>query len=186
MSRDLLAEIDPRSLRLLAVGSLVLLVTAMALYLIKPLWLEYQAIKSSNQVLNQAMAYGTDLDKQLEQRKVNMHKLEEQLFGSSGAIPAKQMESYVIGILQSISWGQRVKLNSVKPMPNRDILQFRESPFEVSLSGDYFDLYHSLQAINSELGFIVIDKFIIQSDSLGKPGGILQMKLRMANYRILN
>ncbi|WP_373096688.1 type 4a pilus biogenesis protein PilO [Zhongshania sp.] len=186
MNRDDVGSLDPRSIRLLGGGLALLLVAALSLYVVKPLWLNYQSIKASNLMLVNAMTHGVDLDQQLAQRYANIKSIEESLFGSSGAIPAKQMEGYVIGVLQSISWQQQVKLDSVRPLASKDIMQFRELPFEVSFSGDYFSLFNCLQAINKELGFIVIDQLTISSDPSDRSGSALQMKLRMASYRIIN
>ncbi len=184
MNSRLAELIDPRSLRLLLGGCVLLLCAAISVYWIKPLWLQYQQLQQSNARMAAAVADGPALSEKIQQRYATMSHLEEQLYGSSGAVPARQIESYVIGSLQSISWSLGVKLDSVKPLPAKPILQFNETPFEVVLSGSYFDLFSWLQAVDRELGFIVVDTLNVTPSGGDRSGQALRMSLRMASYRV--
>ncbi|RDH89957.1 MAG: hypothetical protein DIZ77_12145 [endosymbiont of Seepiophila jonesi] len=77
-------------------------------------------------------------------------------------LPAQQMESYIIGRLQKVSWETNVELVSVKPGDGQTVQMFQESLFEVELNAGYFDFFKWLQTIGRDLGFIVIKKYGIQ------------------------
>ncbi|WP_372758354.1 GspMb/PilO family protein [Litorivivens sp.] len=177
-------HVEPRSLRLLLSGLLLLMVTALVVYVIKPQITAYNALARSNASLNQAIAYGPDLETQIQSRYVTMADLEAQLFGTAGAVSADKIESHIVGALQNISWQYGVTLEGVKPMPTKRITIFDEIPFEVSLRGDYFSLFSWLQAVNQQLGFIVVDHFEVASSGRAATDPNLIMTLRMANYRV--
>ncbi len=177
-------HVDPRSLRLLLAGVLLLLVTALALYVIKPQVTDLNSLLKSNESLGEAIAYGPELEAQIESRYLSMAELESKLFGTAGAVSTAKIESHIVGELQKISWVNGVTLESVKPLPSKHIMVFDEIPFEVSLRGDYFSLFSWLQAVNRQLGFIVVDHFEVSAGNRTATDPNLNMTLRMANYRV--
>lgn len=184
MRPDLQAHVDPRSFRLLLCGILLLVVAAGGVYGIKPLAVDLMALVKSNASLRQAIAYGPELEAQIQQRYQSMASLESQLFGAAGPVSESKIESHVVGELQAISWEYGVTLDGVKPLPTKPILIFNEIPFEVALRGDYFSLFAWLQAVNRQLGFIVIDHFEVAAGNRRPNDPNLTMTLRMANYRV--
>lgn len=177
-------HVEPRSLRLLLAGSLMLLIAALAVYLIKPKYLAWQMLVSSNESLDKAIAYGPELEAQIEGRYQRMADLEARLFGTAGAVSAQKVESHIVGALQEISWQNSVTLEGVKPLPSKKIMIFDEIPFEVTLRADYFSLFAWLQEVNRQLGFIVVDQFEIAAGRRSRTDPNLEMTLRMANYRV--
>ena len=110
--------------------------------------------------------------------------LEQTLNGDASNLPAKQMEAFVIGRLQTISWRNDVVLVSVRPREGTPLNQFRELIFDVELEGDYFDFFDWLRDIGEELGFVVVKRFeISKSNRSGAEKAPLEVDLTMAAYR---
>ncbi|WP_372779966.1 type 4a pilus biogenesis protein PilO [Litorivivens sp.] len=181
---DLQAQLNPDTLRWLLMGLLLLLVAASGVYLVKPKVVDLRSLLQQNAGLSQAIAYGPELQAQIEQRYQTMAELETKLFGSAGAVAANQIERHVVGELQKISWQQGVTLKGVKPLASKPIHIFNEIPFEVELRGDYFSLFAWLQAVNQQLGFVVVDQLEITAGNRSASDPNLDMTLRMANYRV--
>lgn len=181
---DLQAQLNPDTLRLLLLGVFLLLVAASGIYLVKPKVLELRSVLKQNAGLSQAIAYGSELQGRIEERYQTMTELESKLFGSAGAVAANQIERHVVGELQKISWQQGVTLKGVKPLSSKSIHIFNEIPFEVELRGDYFSLFAWLQAVNHQLGFVVVDQLEIKAGNRSPSDPNLDMTLRMANYRV--
>jgi hypothetical protein len=106
------------------------------------------------------------------------------LHGDTSDLPIKQVEAFVIGRLQTISWRNRVELIGVQPREGAEAGEFRELIFDVDLRGNYFDLFSWLKTVSAELGFIVIKRFEMSPISISagdEPELLLQ--LTMASYR---
>ena len=89
-------------------------------------------------------------------------KLSRELHGDMASLPERQMESFVIGRLQKVSWTTDVELISVEPGRGSQVQNFRESLFEVKLNAHYHDFFAWLQIVNDELGYVVVKKFDIR------------------------
>ena len=180
-----LQTVDPRQLRLIGYGTATLIVVAIVMYLILPQWRIYQATSQSLNIMRTNIAAGAGLDAQLEALRFDVNELERTLNGDASNLPAKQMEAFVIGRLQTISWRNRLKLVSVQPSEGQPIDQFRELVFDVELSGNYFAMFDWLADISEELGFIVVKRFDIETKSRNRieDAADLSVKLTMAAYR---
>jgi hypothetical protein len=98
-------------------------------------------------------------------------------------LPDKQLEAFVIGRLQGISWRNHVELRGVKPGKGEVVRIFREVLFDVEVSGDYFDLFAWLQELRRELGFVVVKQFAIRPLERDKENPRLSVKLSIVSYR---
>ncbi len=106
--------------------------------------------------------------------------LESRLFGRGANLPPGQMVSYIIGELDRLSDRHAIRLISVRPGDPSRVLIFEEIPFDVEVSGQYFDLFKWLQDTERELRPMVLKQFRI------RPGGerdLLNMSLRLVSYR---
>ena len=112
--------------------------------------------------------------------------LEQRLHGDLAGLPVKEVEAYVVGRLQAISWRNRVDLVGVEPGDGEDIETFREVLFRVRLNGDYFDLYSWLRDLGRELGFIVIKQYEMSPINQNEQNPRLEAVLTIAAYRTMS
>jgi hypothetical protein len=99
-------------------------------------------------------------------------------------LPMKQMEAFIIGRLQSISWRNDVQLVGVEPADGGLAGEFSELLFDVELHGRYLDMFAWLESTKEELGFVVIKQFEMTPISqAGAEEPELRVNLTMASYR---
>lgn len=176
--------LEPRQIQLIGYGGLALLVAVLLVYVVLPELKDYRSTGSSLRLLQSGVSDGGSLDKQLDRLRSDVAYLEKTLNGDASNLPAKQMEAFVIGRLQTISWRNNVVLVSVQPREGTPINQFRELIFDVELQGDYFDFFQWLRDIDEELGFVVVKRFQIKtSNRSGAEQEPLEVDLTMAAYR---
>jgi len=180
-----LQSLEPRQMQLAGAGVVALLLAVLLMYMVLPQWRAFQSVGTSLQLLRQGADEGATLDSQLATLRTEVEGLERTLNGDASNLPAKKMEGFVIGRLQTISWRNDVILVSVEPREGTPLNQFRELIFDVELRSSYFDFYDWLQDIGAELGFVVIKQFEISESNRSRPGEELplKVKLTMAAYR---
>lgn len=178
-------SLEPRQLQLGGYGGLGLLLTVLLVYVLLPEWRAYRATGASLELLRTNVEEGASLETQLDALRAEVGRMERTLNGDASNLPAKQMEAFVIGRLQTISWRNDVVLVSVKPREGTPLNQFRELIFDVQLEGDYFDFFDWLRNIGEELGFVVVKRFEISSSSRSSTDdeSPLKVDLTMAAYR---
>jgi len=182
---DLLNKLDARQRILLAGGSLALLMAGLFSYVLLPQIKVYRQSLESLAVLEGVASQGQAVSEQLERLSMEVNDLDQQLHGDMANLPEKQLESFVIGRLQTISWRNNVELVSIEPSLGETVQAFQESLFRVELGGSYFDLYGWLGEINEELGFVVIKEYEMQpvEDVAEDPN--LAVTLTIASYRLM-
>ena len=152
-----------------------------ATYLVLPKAKAYSAVTLSRSQLIAATTAEVDLAGRLDDLREEIGALDRHLNGDMSGTPRREIESYVIGRLQVISWRNRIKLGSVEPREGESIETFDEMLFNVSISGDYFDLYNWLRDLDDELGFVVVKQYRIASANGNSPQ--LTAELTIASYR---
>jgi hypothetical protein len=180
---EYLQQATIEQLRLGSFGIVAIVVSIMLFYVALPQWRAYGSARILVTTLEQGMADGIDLDAQLGVLAVDVEKLEHTLHGDTSNLPLKQVEAFVIGRLQTISWKNHVELVGVKPHAGTQKGPFRELLFDLELRGDYFDCFAWLQDISSELGFIVVKQFEMSPIAGDGDEPLLRVKLTMASYR---
>ncbi|MDJ0880784.1 MAG: type 4a pilus biogenesis protein PilO [Gammaproteobacteria bacterium] len=183
---DFLDNTEPRSMAFILATIIVLTVTVQVMYLLWPQIKEYRNLNNSYQILNQAAGSQQGLEAQLAQTRTEVDNLSYQLHGDMAGLPEKQMESYIIGRLQKISWNSGVELASVIPGKGAQVQMFQETLFDVKINASYFNFFNWLQAINDELGYIVVKKFEISPQGrqdASKPK--LNISLTLVSYRMV-
>lgn len=183
MMQNYLEQAKPEQLRLGGIGFITLVVAAMIFYAVLPQWRAYGSARTSLDTLHQGTADGVDLDAQLGALGVEIEKLEHTLHGDTSNLPLKQVEAFVIGRLQTISWTNHVELVGVQPREGSQQGPFHELLFDLELRGDYFDFFDWLKDVSSELGFIVVKKFEMSPQTVNDEQPVLLVKLTMASYR---
>ena len=179
----ILDRLDIREFRLLLAG-LGLVVTAVAVA--TTLLPGAKAFRSATQavaVLQEAQENSADLEQQLLDRETNIEELRYRLHGDMADLPIKQVESYVIGRLQKISWQNEVELVSVEPAAGQPVQIFREMLFNIELVGEYNDVYRWLWDVKNELGFVVVKEYGMNRRDDVDTNPRLLTKVSLASYR---
>ena len=152
-------SISLRQFRIFLVGTgLVITAIAVAAMLL-PTAKAYKSARNAVVVLEEAAQGNTDLDRHLQERHATIESLKFQIHGDMANLPIKQVEAYVIGRLQKISWHNNIELLSVAPASGERTDIFQEMLFNIQLVGEYNDLYRWLWEAKNELGFVVVKEY---------------------------
>lgn len=183
--QEFIETAQPRVVALL-LGAVLLLLGAVQLsYLLWPQVKAFRSVSNSYAVLQEAVNSTEGLEQQLAKARSEVAVVSRQLHGDMAGLPAKQMESYIIGRLQKVSWDTGVELIGVKPGDGQRVQMFQESLFEVEIRAAYFDFFNWLQTIGEELGFIVVKKYEIQPLGGEWTDPKLKVVLTMVSYRMV-
>lgn len=166
---------------LLLVGSIML--APISTYVVWPEFRKFRAVSSTRDTLRSTTANEGELAEELSAIRVAVQGLERRLHGDMANLPPKEIEAYIIGRLQAISWRNRVELVGVEPNSGEMIESFREMLFTVRLAGDYFDLYNWLRDLGKELGFVVIKRYQMSPVNRNEEVPRLSAELTIASYR---
>ena len=183
--QDFFENVEPRVVGIILISVVLLVFAAEATYLLWPQIKNYRELDASHEILKRAVSNSDSLNDQLDKINAEVGKLSRQLHGDMAQLPEKEMESFVIGRLQKVSWATDVELISVLPGHGNQVQNFRESLFEVKLIAGYHEFFEWLQIINHELGYIVVKKFDISSNdrnALEDPK--LSLLLTLVSYRM--
>ena len=180
---EALEKIGTRELRLALLG-LGLVVTAIAVSVaLLPRVKAYSAAAKAVTVLEDANANTVDLEQQLQDRYASIEELKFRLHGDMANLPLKQVESYVIGKLQKISWRNDVDLVSVEPAAGQRVQIFNEVLFNIELIGEYDDIYRWLWDAKNELGFVVVKEYGMRRRDNVDEDPRLSTTVSLASYR---
>ncbi len=184
--QDFFENANPRMVATMLAGIVLLVFAVEFTYLLWPEVKTWRELSASHRLLEQAATSSDSLDAQLHGIETEVQELSRHLHGDMARLPANQMESFVIGRLQKVSWATDVELLSVRPGSGRQVQNFRESLFEVRLNAHYHDFFEWLRTVNDELGYIVVKKFEIQPqerETLRDPK--LSLQLTLVSYRMV-
>ena len=180
---ELLARYGKRELALILTLVGALLIAPVSTYVVWPEFKKFRAVSASRDTLVSTAANEGELNAELDGLRVDVQTLERRLHGDMANLPPKEVEAYIIGRLQAISWRNRVELVGVEP-GNGDVIEtFREMLFTVRLAGDYFDLYNWLRDLGEELGFVVIKRYQVSPIDRSEAAPRLAAELTIATYR---
>jgi Tfp pilus assembly protein PilO len=183
--QDFFENSQPRVIGMMLIGVVLLIAVVEMTYLLWPQLRSYRDLHASHQVLQQAVSNNDSLSNQLQRIDSEVRDLSRELHGDMAQLPVKQMESFVIGRLQEVSWATDVELVSVQPGSGKQVQHFRERLFEVKLSAHYHNFFEWLQIVNHELGYIVVKKFEIrQDDRDASENPKLSLALTLVSYRM--
>lgn len=181
-----LDRLDDRSLLLLLAGIAGLLLAAAAFYLVLPMYKSLNVAIETRTSMEEAVSKGKAVYGELESLKEEVAELRQRVHGDMANRPLKQMESYIIGRLQKISWQHSVELRGVAPGPGRSVQMFKEIVFDVELVGDYFDLVAWLRELSQQLGFVVVKEYRLRPLNATADEPELTLNLKMVSYRLVS
>lgn len=178
-----LERLDIREFRLALVG-LGLVVTSIAVAAaLLPGAKAYRSAAKAVAVLDDAQNNSADLEQQLQEREATIEDLKYRLHGDMANLPLKQVESYVIGRLQKISWRNDVDLISVEPASGQPVQTFSEVLFNIELIGEYDNIYRWLWDAKNELGFVVVKEYGMRRRDNIDDNPRLLTNVSLASYR---
>lgn len=179
---ELLQRFELRQIYLIAGGVLLLVGAALITRMLVPQIKDYRQAAARLEALEAVAVAAPELPLALEEIEADVAQLEQRLHGDAARLPIQQMEAYVLGRLQEISWANGIELVSVEPAATQQVLMFREVRFEVEVAGTYRELYAWLRALRSQIGFIVIKRFQIAPRDRDSDPPVLLARITMASY----
>ena len=183
MMQGFLKNISLRELRLLLLGLGAVVTAAAVVGFVAPNIRELRATNNEVSVLEEAAQDGTELERRLQEKQVSVEELRYRLYGDMASLPSKQVEAYIIGRLQRVSWSNNVELISVTPAIGDRVQMFQEMLFNVQLVGQYNDLYHWLRDAREDLGYVVVKEYSLRRQDSVDEQPRLFADLSLASYR---
>lgn len=181
--KDLLKRFELRELRLMLLGIGAVVTAGLVAGLALPKIKTVRAVALEVQVLEEAAQDGGELDRNLQAQHASIEELKYRLHGDMANLPVKQVEAYIIGRLQKVSWNNNVDLVSVEPGTGDRVQIFQEILFNVQLVGQYDDLYRWLLETRSDLGYVVVKEYALTRHDNADDSPQLLAKLSLASYR---
>jgi Tfp pilus assembly protein PilO len=181
--QELLEKISVRELRLLMLGIGATIAALLVTMLVVPNVKSMQAVSKEIALLEATARDGRELEQQLEQQHASIAELRYQLDGDMANLPVRQVEAYIIGRLQRVSWDNNVELLSVEPAAGERIKIFQELLFNVQLAGHYEDLYRWLLEMRKDLGYVVVKEYRLSRAGTEDENPRLMAYLSLASYR---
>jgi len=178
-----LKKISLRELRLLLLGLGGVVTATVIVGLVAPNAKALHAAINEVRVLEDAAQDGADLERHLQEQHGKIEELRFRLYGDMASVPAQQVEAYIIGRLQRVSWNNNVELVSVQPAIGDRVQMFQEMLFNVQLVGQYGDLYHWLWDAREELGYVVVKEYALRRQDSVDDRPQLLADLSLASYR---
>lgn len=181
----MLEKLSLRELRLALIGAGAVITAATIAGALLPSVKALQSATAEVRVLEEASVDGLELDRHLTEQHERLDELSYRLHGDMANLPVRQVESYIIGQLQRISWNNSVELVSVEPSTGERVQIFQEMLFNVQLVGEYEDLYAWLWEARNDLGYVVVKEYGLtrQDDDDAEP--LLVADLSLASYRAI-
>lgn len=178
-----LQKLAPRELVLIAGSSALLLVTALALFVGKPLYTRFQTGGAERDELRSFLQIPqTAVVEPLEQE---VEAMRASLEGDLKTLPERQLESYMLSVLQSASWQHDVKLVNIEPVANAVEFPYRELGFRIELTGAYGNLDSWLRSVSTQLGFVVFNEYVLKVKAPGaEPDPELSARILLSAYRM--
>lgn len=181
--QSLLEQLDRRSLTLIMVGTISVIIALLGSRLIGPEIKAQKKEKRSLELIERLQGNQLDASSEISGLRSELESLSHQIHGTLPDMPLKQLEVYIMGQLQTISWDNNVDLVSVKPGLNQNILVFQEISLTVDVQGKYHDIHRWLWHLGHQLGFMVVKQFQITPTSFEEPNPDLKLRTNIVFYR---
>ena len=178
-----IAQMDRSRFLLIMIGVMLIFIAMLMYFFVTPVFKQYKSLESNLSLLETFETSENTINNQIDEVLAEIKEYQYRLKGDMANLPEKEMEAYIIGVLQNISWENKIKLMGVKPSKGSSIHNFQEILFNVKLSGDYFDLYHWFQEIREDLGFIVIKQINLSPMRITDDDNTLMMDLIITSYK---
>ena len=180
---QLLNKVDARQLTLLLFAVLLLTTGALGSYVVWPRVEVFRNLSNTLEVLQNVVTQGNTVQHEVAALQREVESLNRRLHGDTINMSSNQLEAFIIGRMQDISWRHSVELRGVTPGTGNQIQVFEEVLFNLEVAGDYFDLFTWLTSVRRELGMLVIKQFDITTIERNTTDPQLLARLTIAFYR---
>ena len=178
-----LARVPQRQLQILLAGSLILLAILLWLLVLRLPVRQLHLLRGERSVLETS---AMDVTIQHRQQLVDHNNLE--LSHQLGALGAQHTSDGIlvdlIGTIDRVGRQHGIVLAGATPGPVRSSVIFDEVPFDIEAHGSYQGLVDWMTEIERILPTLSIVRFSIQPSPVAEASGQLNIKLRVAAYRI--
>ena len=154
-------SLDPAQLNLLLFGVILLAGSALGSYVVWPKVETLRSLVNTLAVLEGVATNGKPVGDEVTTLEAEVESLNYSLHGDVVKMPSNQLEAFIIGRMQDISWQHGIELRGVQPGTGNRIQIFEEVLFELEVAGGYFDIHRWLLAVRDEFGMVVIKHFNI-------------------------
>ncbi|MEE9254445.1 MAG: hypothetical protein V3U43_05895, partial [Pseudomonadales bacterium] len=107
---DFLARFSRRDFAILSGLAVLVVLLLLATFAIKPAWDSYSKIDRSRDLLLGVARGGQELDQTIVTLQQATRILRGRIYGDIVRLPVSEMEAYIMGKLQEISWNHNVEL----------------------------------------------------------------------------
>ena len=183
---DFLARFDRREFAIITGLVLFAIAVLLGTFAIKPAWESYYEISRSRDLLVGAVKGNRELDDTIVTLLADTRELRSRIYGDIVRLPVSEMEAYIMGKLQQISWQHDVELGGVTPREGEEIDIFRGLVFEIQMTAGFFDLVNWLGEIQDDLGFAILENFTMTADTPDEPDPRLNVRVTMTSYRVVD
>ena len=179
---EVLGRLEPRTLRLALLGALAIVLLGAYFYGFKGALAEFTQLGRLHFQSEEELSSpeGAASDQRIAALEGDIAAFDTRLYGNSLPQPPSRMVSHIIGQLDALAVRHQVDLVGVKPGALGEVLSFAEVPFDVEVTGRYFDLFAWLQEAEKELRPMVVKQFRMTPGA--RETGV-QMSLRVVSYR---
>lgn len=181
-----LSEMNVRTFVISIIGLISVVVVVLSTYGVLPQFKAYKSLNTDLVKIERLVNHNSKITTNIDQLAREIDVVKRQVNGDMVDLPEKEMEAYILGVLQNISWNNNVNLIGVRPSKGDEIHIFQEMLFKVKLSGDYFDLYQWFLELREDLGFIVIKNLNLSPSKDAEKSTPLLMDLTIASYKSVN
>ncbi len=181
--QHMLQKISLRELRILLLGTGAVIMAAAVVGVVIPNVKALRVVSNEVRILEEAGQDAAELEQQLQEQHAKIEDLKYRLHGDMANLPVRQVEAYIIGRLQRVSWSNNVELVSVEPAMGDRVQIFQEILFNVQLVGEYEDLYRWLLEAREDLGYVVVKEYELKRQDNEDTTPQLLANLSLASYR---
>jgi Tfp pilus assembly protein PilO len=174
-------KLTPRELLLICGSAVFLVMTALVVFVGKPLFARFETSAEELDGLRSLAHVPVDTGLSALQQEVD--QLRTVLEGDLKNLPERQLESHMVSAFQSASWQHDVNLVTIEPVPSAVELPYQELTFRLELTGSYNNLDNWMQSVHTQLGYVVFNEYVLKVKTPGSEPE-LSARLVLSAYRM--
>jgi len=176
-----LSSLAPKEIRLIAICSSFLVLSALAAFVGKPLYGAF--VETGTELEGLRALEHAPSEAGLEPIEQEVERLLTILQGDLKDLPDRQLESHMVTAFQSASWQHDVNLVTIEPVAVPVELPYRELTFRLELEGSYAGLDSWVQTVSTQLGYVVFNEYVLKVKIPGREP-VLSARVELSAYRM--
>lgn len=121
------------------------------------------------------------LNNSLQTANDEVSEIKEKLYFQSEVRNSAELIPFVVKVLDGLSAKHDVKLEGVKPVAPAIVLMLEERPFDITISGDYKNLFEWVKDAEESLSPMAIKSFQLRPK---RSDSNVEMHVRVVSYRL--